>query len=93
MSVLNILIGNSVLNAKRRCSATSLLPRAFPGRSLTAYSQERKRPLLAGEGRGEGNQKGCAFKIPLILTPSTLLRAGFSLKGEGTKSLNCGQRS
>jgi len=43
----------------------------------------KKTPSLAGEGWGEENKikKGHYLKSSLILTPSTLLRAGFSLKG------------
>jgi len=53
-----------------------------PTLNFIAIQLRKKAPLLAGEGWvGEGNKKRKnVFKIPLILT--------FSLKGEGSKSLN-----
>ncbi len=43
--------------------------------------QQHQAPSPAGEGWGEENKINCLY--PLIPAPSTRLRAGFSLKGEG----------
>ena len=84
MSLLNIRIGNSILEEYGAIAIQRVFSiKHSQAKSHIAHIQESKLPRLAGEGRGEGDKKGCAFKISLILT--------FSLEGAETKSLNCGQ--
>jgi hypothetical protein len=58
------------------------LNRSFALALLHTVKEEENSLFLRERVEVRWNQKGCAFKIPFILTPWTLLRAGFSLKGE-----------